>query len=225
MKNKLVKFFIITTFVTLYVIVSLISCIHTIDFFLLSNPRWLAISLAIAFEIGAAASLASIIVLDKMNKTIIWFLFIILTFMQAMGNTYFAYVNVHDFQGWIELFGLVDYDIITQKRILAVVSGAILPLIALGFIKSLVDYLKPEEETKNSLLEENNEEDKDEIIKSEVTQPIDKEEIIETNETENIQPITEDINIDEVEKKKVIKDNSNSDFFKQIKLFFNGEDY
>jgi hypothetical protein len=202
MKNKLVKFFIITTFVTLYVIVSLISCIHTIDFFLLSNPRWLAISLAIAFEIGAAASLASIIVLDKMNKTIIWFLFIILTFMQAMGNTYFAYVNVHDFQGWIELFGLVDYDIITQKRILAVVSGAILPLIALGFIKSLVDYLKPEEETKNSLLEENNEEDKDEIIKSEVTQPIDKEEIIETNETENIQPITEDINIDEVEKKK-----------------------
>lgn len=202
MKNKLVKFFIITTFVTLYIIVSLISCIHTIDFFLLSNPRWLAISLAIAFEIGAAASLASIIVLDKMNKTIIWFLFIILTFMQAMGNTYFAYVNVHDFQGWIELFGLVDYDIITQKRILAVVSGAILPLIALGFIKSLVDYLKPEEETKNSLLEENNEEDKDEIIKSEVTQPIDKEEIIETNETENIQPITEDINIDEVEKKK-----------------------
>lgn len=202
MKNKLVKFFIITTFVTLYVIVSLISCIHTIDFFLLSNPRWLAISLAIAFEIGAAASLASIIVLDKMNKTIIWFLFIILTFMQAMGNTYFAYVNVHDFQGWIELFGLVDYDIITQKRILAVVSGAILPLIALGFIKSLVDYLKPEEETKNNLLEENNEEDKDEIIKSEVTQPIDKEEIIETNETENIQPITEDINIDEVEKKK-----------------------
>lgn len=201
MKNKLVKFFIITTFVTLYVIVSLISCIHTIDFFLLSNPRWLAISLAIAFEIGAAASLASIIVLDKMNKTIIWFLFIILTFMQAMGNTYFAYVNVHDFQGWIELFGLVDYDIITQKRILAVVSGAILPLIALGFIKSLVDYLKPEEETKNSLLEENNE-DMGEIIKSEVTQPIDKEEIIETNETENIQPITEDINIDEVEKKK-----------------------
>lgn len=202
MKNKLVKSFIITTFVTLYVIVSLISCIHTIDFFLLSNPRWLAISLAIAFEIGAAASLASIIVLDKMNKTIIWVLFIILTFMQAMGNTYFAYVNVHDFQGWIELFGLVDYDIITQKRILAVVSGAILPLIALGFIKSLVDYLKPEKETKNNLFEENNEEDKGEIIKSEVTQPIDKEEMIETNETENIQPITEDINIDEVEKKK-----------------------
>lgn len=201
MKNKLVNFFIISTFVTLYAIVSLISCIHTIDFFLLSNPRWLAISLAIAFEIGAAASLAAIIVLDKMNKTMIWGLFIILTGMQAMGNTYFAYVNVHGFQGWIELFGLVDYDIITQKRILAVVSGAILPLIALGFIKSLVDYLKPDKETKNILLEENDE-DKGEIIKSEVIQPINKEEIIENNETKINQPITEDINIDEVEKKK-----------------------
>lgn len=201
MKNKLVNFFIISTFVTLYVIVSLISCIHTIDFFLLSNPRWLAISLAIAFEIGAAASLAAIIALDKMNKTMIWGLFIILTGMQAMGNAYFAYVNVHDFQGWIELFGLVDYDIITQKRILAVVSGAILPLIALGFIKSLVDYLKPDKETKNILLEENGE-DKGEIIKSEVIQPINKEEIIENNETKINQPITEDINIDEVEKKK-----------------------
>jgi len=201
MKNKLVNFFIISTFVTLYVIVSLISCIHTIDFFLLSNPRWLAISLAVAFEIGAAASLAAIIALDKMNKTMIWGLFIILTGMQAMGNAYFAYVNVHDFQGWIELFGLVDYDIITQKRILAVVSGAILPLIALGFIKSLVDYLKPDKETKNILLEENGE-DEGEIIKSEVIQPINKEEIIENNETKINQPITEDINIDEVEKKK-----------------------
>lgn len=201
MKNKLVNFFIISTFVTLYVIVSLISCIHTIDFFLLSNPKWLAISLAIAFEIGAAASLAAIIALDKMNKTMIWGLFIILTGMQAMGNAYFAYVNVHDFQGWIELFGLVDYDIITQKRILAVVSGAILPLIALGFIKSLVDYLKPDKETKNILLEENGE-DEGEIIKSEVIQPINKEEIIENNETKINQPITEDINIDEVEKKK-----------------------
>jgi hypothetical protein len=201
MKNKLVNFFIISTFVTLYVIVSLISCIHTIDFFLLSNPRWLAISLAVAFEIGAAASLAAIIALDKMNKTMIWGLFIILTGMQAMGNAYFAYVNVHDFQGWIELFGLVDYDIITQKRILAVVSGAILPLIALGFIKSLVDYLKPDKETKNILLEENGE-DEGEIIKSEVIQPINKEEIIGNNETKINQPITEDINIDEVEKKK-----------------------
>jgi len=143
MGSNTVKYFIISTFVTLYLLVSVISTIHVISFFELSNPQWLAISLAIAFEIGAAASLASLITLDKMNKGIVWGLFIILTFMQAMGNTYYAYINLENFQGWIELFGLSEEDLIYQKRILSIVSGAILPVIALGFIKALVDYIKP----------------------------------------------------------------------------------
>jgi len=146
MGSNTVKYFIISTFVTLYLLVSVISTIHVISFFELSNPQWLAISLAIAFEIGAAASLASLITLDKMNKGIVWGLFIILTFMQAMGNTYYAYINLENFQGWIELFGLSEEDLIYQKRILSIVSGAILPVVALGFIKALVDYIKPSPE-------------------------------------------------------------------------------
>jgi len=144
--KKITTRFIIGTFVALYAVVSVISTIHVIDFFLLSNPPWLAVSLAIAFEIGAAASLASLIALDKMNKALIWFLFILLTCMQMMGNAYYAYMHIVHFQGWIELFGLVDEEVIYQKRILSIISGAILPLVALGFIKSLVDYIKPDEE-------------------------------------------------------------------------------
>ena len=143
MNNKGIRTFIISTFISLYLIVSVISTIHVIDFFSLSNPKWLAVSLAIAFEIGAAASLASLIVLDRLNRGLVWALFITLTLMQMMGNTYYAYTNIHDYQSWIELFGLVDEDPINQKRILALVSGAILPLVALGFIKSLVDYIRP----------------------------------------------------------------------------------
>lgn len=162
MRPSLVKGFIISTFVSLYLVVSIISTIHVIDFFRLSNPNWLAVSLAIAFEIGAAASLASLIALDKMNKTLIWFLFILLTAMQMMGNTYYAFTNLQDYQSWIELFGLVDEEPIYQKRILSIISGAILPLVALGFIKSLVDYIRPSEETlavetKDITAEENNE--------------------------------------------------------------------
>jgi len=144
MSKKAVSYFIIGTFVTLYLLVSIISTIHVIDFFSMSNPKWLAISLAIAFEVGAAASLASIITLDKMNKGIVWGLFILLTAMQAMGNMYYAYVHLTNFQGWIELFGLVEEELIYQKRVLSIVSGAILPIVALGFIKSLVDYIKPD---------------------------------------------------------------------------------
>lgn len=147
MSKKATRIFIIGTFVTLYLLVSVISTIHVIDFFLMSNPKWLAVSLAIAFEVGAAASLASIITLEKMNKTIVWGLFILLTAMQAMGNTYYTYIHLQNFQGWIELFGLVDEDLIYQKRVLSIVSGAILPIIALGFIKALVDYIRPSEDS------------------------------------------------------------------------------
>jgi hypothetical protein len=143
-KSNALKYFVIGTFVTLYLVVSVISTIHVVQFFDLTNPKWLSVSLAIAFELGAAASLASIIALDKMNKFLVWALFIVLTAMQAMGNTYYAYINIGDFKMWSELFGLIEEDLIYQKRVLSIISGAILPLVALGFIKSLVDYIKPE---------------------------------------------------------------------------------
>ena len=147
-KNRLVNGFIIGTFVMLYILVSLISTIHVIDFFELSNPRGMAIALAIAFEVGAAASLASLITLDKMNKTLVWALFIAITAMQMQGNMFYAFQNLEGYSSWVELFNLVDEEPLFQKRVLAFVSGAILPLVALGFIKSLVDYIKPEDEVK-----------------------------------------------------------------------------
>ena len=146
MKNKLVHRFIIGTFVSLYLLVSIISTIHVIEFFKLSNPYWLAVSLAIGFELGAAASLASLIILDRMNKTLVWMLFGTITLMQMQGNMYYAFVHMENFQGWSELFGLIEEDVVYQKRVLSAVSGAILPLVALGFIKSLVDYIKPQSE-------------------------------------------------------------------------------
>jgi hypothetical protein len=167
-ENKLTRNFIIGTFVTLYVMVSLISTIHVIDFFELSNPRWLAVTLALAFEVGAAASLASIIALKKMNKGIVWALFFMLTAMQAMGNAFFAYTHLTNYQSWIELFGLVDSDPIEQKRILSIVSGAILPLVALGFIKSLVDYIRPDDETTTAV----NDQITDSVTQTQITDAV-----------------------------------------------------
>jgi hypothetical protein len=173
MNPKVTRSFIIGTFVTLYVLVSSISTIHVIDFFKLSNPDWLAISLALAFEVGAAASLASLVTLEKMNKWIVWALFVILTLMQAMGNTYYTYVHLHDYQGWIELFGLNEEDPLYQKRVLAMISGAILPIVALGFIKSLVDYIKPTpvEVSKDAKNDET-------IVQAQISQPV-----VETDKT------------------------------------------
>lgn len=152
-KDNLVRRGVIGTFVLLYLLVSVISTIHVIDFFEMSNPYWLAVTLAIGFELGAAASLASLVVLKKMNKGLVWALFITITLMQMQGNMYYAFKNLEDFQGWSELFNLIEEEVIYQKRVLAFVSGAILPLVALGFIKSLVDYIKPEEEKEEEDLE------------------------------------------------------------------------
>ena len=149
-KDQIVKWTIISIFVALYAMVSIISTIHVIDFFRLSNPEWLAVTLAIAFEVGAAACLGAIIILDRTSRLLIWSLFILITGMQMMGNMYYAYTHLENFQGWIELFGLNEEELIFQKRMLSIVSGAILPIVALGFIKSLVDYIRPsnEEDTK-----------------------------------------------------------------------------
>ena len=165
-KEKIVRGSVISTFVILYLMVSIISTIHVIDFFELSNPYWLAVTLAIAFEVGAAASLASLVILDKMNRGLVWTLFSAITLMQMQGNMYYAFTNLQDFTSWSELFGLIEEEVIFQKRVIAAVSGAILPLVALGFIKSLVDYIKPESE-KEKLIEEEEKEVKEEILGSE----------------------------------------------------------
>lgn len=156
MKDLLVKRFIIGTFVCLYAVVSVISTIHVIDFFELSNGRGMSIALAVAFEIGAAACLASLVTLQRMNKTLVWALFIAVTAMQMNGNLYYAFthLDMDNFTRWVELFGLSEEEPLYQQRVIAAVSGAILPLVALGFIKSLVDYIRPEQLTDDEVTSE-----------------------------------------------------------------------
>jgi hypothetical protein len=145
-KDNIVRWSIISIFVGLYALVSIVSTIHVIDFFRLSNPDWLAITLAIAFEIGAAASLGAIVILNKTSRWLVWSLFITITLMQMMGNMYYAYTHITEYTAWTELFGINEEEPIYQKRILSIISGAILPIVALGFIKSLVDYIRPSSE-------------------------------------------------------------------------------
>jgi hypothetical protein len=144
MKNKLLHYFIIGIFCSLYFLVATISMINSVAFFDLSHDGIMSWALAIGFELGAAASLAAIIILDKTNKTMVWTLFILLTAFQMMANSFHAFINLENYMPWIELFGLEEAEPIFQKRVLSIVSGAILPIVALGFIKSLVDYIRPD---------------------------------------------------------------------------------
>jgi hypothetical protein len=176
MSPNLVKKFIIGIFCSLYILVSLISTVHVIDFFEIANPKWMAITLAVAFEIGAAASLASLVILDKMNRSLVWALFIVITLMQMQGNLYHAFIHMGDFTQWSELFDLIDEDPLFQKRILAGVTAGILPLVALGFIKSLVDYIKPNEVKENIVKTEDIETTFEEVLEEDL-EGLDPEEV------------------------------------------------
>jgi len=220
MKNdNLVKWSVISIMVSLYLLTSTISTIHVINFFELSNPSWLAITLAIAFEVGAAASLAAIIILDRSNRLLIWSLFIIITLIQINGNMYYAYTHLSEFRSWSELFGMIEEEPIFQKRILSVVSGAILPIVALGFIKSLVDYIRPskvediksEFEADLAIKEELKREEKIEnpIIDEPIEETISEEKIEEPVIEEPVveEPIEEKIEdtVDDTERERVRK--------------------
>jgi hypothetical protein len=159
----------IGTFILLWVIVSTVSTIHSVAFFQMSNNIYLSWSLAIAFEIGAMASLGGILI-SRGNKTLIWGLFIILTLFQIHGNMYWAWINATDITEWSKLFDLLDEDENFRKRIFVFISGGILPLVSLGFIKSLIDYLKID--TTESVQETIPEQSNIETIQEPIVKPI-----------------------------------------------------
>lgn len=131
-----------SVFAGLYLIVAVISLICSTEFFKLAHSGIMSWVLAIGFEIGAMSCLLSTLILPKKKLGLVWFMFIVLTLFQCMGNMYAAFVKLENFQDWIDMFGMTDMELIAQKRVLAGISGVILPLVALGFIRIMADVLQ-----------------------------------------------------------------------------------
>lgn len=152
MKQNKLNILITISLLLTPLITSVISTIHVITFFQISNYYALSLFLAIAFELGALAALAGLVALDKINKNIVIFIFIILTLYQMMGNTYASYNFISNtmitkpdlIKNWVELFGLSydPEDLPFAKRIISIISGAILPIVSLCFLDLSVDYIQ-----------------------------------------------------------------------------------
>lgn len=151
-------------FSLLYLAVGFVSTYHAISFFSISNDTWLAIILALAFEIGQAAVLFSLLV-NKSKKTMPWILMGVLTLVQVLGNVYssYQYSVLHspdEIQYFTDsvLFFLKNPDPQINQVMIAYITGAILPIVALCMTSMIVDVSgldnkneviedKPEEET------------------------------------------------------------------------------
>jgi hypothetical protein len=175
MKSSLIRKVVIGTFLSVPAISSIISTIHLIDLFNLGNPTWLSILLAVTFELGSIASLLAISVIERIKVGAIWFIFFILSALQIIGNVYYSYSFTSDqllsnptfLTNFMDLFSFITGDEMKDVKIfLSCIIGIPIPLIALFFLKSNIDYLKPDKTKKEEpkQVEPKDEEDRTEQV-------------------------------------------------------------
>ena len=139
-------------FSLLYLAVGFASVYHAISFFSISNSYWLAVILALAFEIGQAAVLFSLLV-NKSKKTMPWILMGVLTLVQVLGNVYSSYQyaalnspeEIKYFTDSV-LFFVQDPDPQVNQVMISYITGAILPIVALCMTSMIVDVSGVENE-------------------------------------------------------------------------------
>lgn len=148
-------------FSLLYLAVGFVSVYHSISFFSISNSEWLAIILALAFEIGQAAVLFSLLI-SKSNKTMPWILMSVLTAVQVLGNVYSSYhYSVLNSPNEIKyftdsvLFFIQDPNPQVNQVMISYITGAILPIVALCMTSMIVNVSGAEDKQ-----EKNDEESK-----------------------------------------------------------------
>ena len=132
-------------FSLLYLAVGFVSVYHAVSLFSISNDSWLAIILALAFEVGQAAVLFSLLI-NKTKRTMPWILMGVLTAVQVMGNVYssYHYASIHnpeEMKYFIDsiLFFVQDPDPQVNRVMLSYITGAILPIVALCMTSMIVD--------------------------------------------------------------------------------------
>ena len=131
------------------ILVAIISISHVISWYKLANPISWAIYLSIAIEIAAMSSIAAASV--KVKGFSVWFVFIIVTLIQFIGNIYFSFAEIditsNEFKDWVdltkpifELMGSDQTDLLAQRRWLAILEGGLLPLISLTCLHFFIQY-------------------------------------------------------------------------------------
>ena len=87
------------------ILVMIISISHVISWYDLANPTSWAIYLSIAIEIAAMSAISAASV--RIRGFSVWFVFILVTFIQFIGNIYFCYsdidVTTKNFKDWSDL--------------------------------------------------------------------------------------------------------------------------
>ena len=139
---------IVGSFLIPILLVAFVSISHVTTLYSLANPLSWAIYLSVAVEIAALAALAG--VSAKFGK-FIYLPFGIVTFIQFVGNFFYSYshinINSQDFKDWVDMIsgllepiGVDQTDVVAHRRILAFITGGLIPFISLTFAHMLIVY-------------------------------------------------------------------------------------
>lgn len=148
--NKSFNKIFLWLFIILYAAIAFVSTYHAIAFFSLSNPVWLAVILAVAFEVGQAGVLFSILTnTDKDDRRPLpWILMGILTVVQVLGNVFSSYrymiINNIDQINYFTksvLFFIQSPNPDYNYVMISYITGAILPVVALCMTSMVVNML------------------------------------------------------------------------------------
>ena len=155
------KFWYISLFAILYLIVAFSSFWHAIAFFGLANNSWMSIILAFAFEVGQAAVLFSLLTSKKdRGRFMPWVLMTVFTLVQVIGNVFSSYKylitnSVENLRFFKEpIFIWTDLPDDQTTVIITYIVGAILPICALLLTSMITNYLTDIEEEKINLIPE-----------------------------------------------------------------------
>jgi hypothetical protein len=178
---------IVGSFLIPILLVAFVSISHVTTLYSLANPLSWAIYLSVAVEIAALAALAG--VSAKFGK-FIYLPFGIVTFIQFVGNFFYSYsyinVNSQDFKDWVDMIsgllepiGVDPTDVVAHRRILAFITGGLIPFISLTFAHMLIVY-SSKLQTKEDVIDPVNDTVSD-TVNDTVNQPVvlTEEELIE----------------------------------------------
>ena len=169
MKNKV----LLGLFCILYLSIAFVSTYHAFAFFALANPMWLSVILSIAFEVGQAAVLFTLLSNGMKNERQVmpWVLMFVLTAVQVIGNVFSSYkymiINNADQIDYFTksvLFFVQSPNPDYNYVMISYITGAILPVVALCMTSMIVKIMG----NGQKLIVENDERNLSEEIPSEV---------------------------------------------------------
>lgn len=174
MNQKLLNKVFVWGFLFLYLLVACISFCHAVEFFNIGNANWMSITLAFAFELGLALSLAAILLSDSNSKNVLpWILMIILCAVQVIGNVYSTYKHIalseteyYQYLAQPLLFWIEEISEESVRIIISWIIGAILPIIALFMTDMVASNLKTMKDDKTP--DDKKNESQDDIIEDEI---------------------------------------------------------